>query len=223
MVFEQHPILVGRIFHPGQSHGCCPVRATGGSLPCGRYILAPLTGNKEGSMGLMVLQVKPTPTRFPTNSLNTPMDNTPFYSVPWGRATGVRITSVLCTSNLITITCGRWALVTVGCLLLLEAQSSCMFRHSAKSSIAQKSAWLLHLIGKKAPPTVRDSNVVSCALNQRRYSLTESGGHSWCLCSNPSWPVGFSTQCVAQSAPQRAHYHVDVDRLPAFTGNENES
>ncbi len=26
-----------------------------GSLPCGRYLLAPLTGKKEGSMGFMVL------------------------------------------------------------------------------------------------------------------------------------------------------------------------
>ncbi len=29
----------------------------------------------------MVLRVKPTPTRFPTNSLYTPMDNTPLHSV----------------------------------------------------------------------------------------------------------------------------------------------
>ncbi len=28
------------------------VRATGGSLPCGGNLLAPLTGNKEGSKGL---------------------------------------------------------------------------------------------------------------------------------------------------------------------------
>ncbi len=45
-------------------------------LPCGRYLLAPLTGNKEGSKCLMVLRVKPTPTGFPINSLYTPMDNT---------------------------------------------------------------------------------------------------------------------------------------------------
>ncbi len=61
-------------------HGRCPVRATGGSLPCGRYLLTPLNGNKERSKCLMVLRVKPTPTRFPTNSLYTPMDNTPLHS-----------------------------------------------------------------------------------------------------------------------------------------------
>ncbi len=37
----------------------------------------------------MVLRVKPTLTRFPTNSLYTPMDNTPLHSIssvcyPWG-------------------------------------------------------------------------------------------------------------------------------------------
>ncbi len=38
----------------------------------------------------MVLRVKPTPTSFPTNSLYTPMGNTPLRSIssvchPWGR------------------------------------------------------------------------------------------------------------------------------------------
>ncbi len=51
MVFEQWPILDGRIFHPERSHGCCLVRATEGPLPRGRYLPAPLTGNKEASMG----------------------------------------------------------------------------------------------------------------------------------------------------------------------------
>ncbi len=42
-----------------------PVRTTGGSLlPCGLYLLASLTGIKDGSKGLMVLQVKPAPTFF---------------------------------------------------------------------------------------------------------------------------------------------------------------
>ncbi len=53
----------------------------GGSLPCGRYLLAPLTGNTEGSKCLMVLRVRPTSTRFPTNSLYTPMGNTPLHSI----------------------------------------------------------------------------------------------------------------------------------------------
>ncbi len=49
----------------------------------------PLNGNEEGSKCLMVLRVKPTPTRFPTNSLYTPMDNTPLHTIsnvchPWG-------------------------------------------------------------------------------------------------------------------------------------------
>ncbi len=60
---------VGRIFHLG----CCLVRATGGSLPCRRYLLAPLTGNKEESKCLMVLRVKP--------SLFSPMYNTPLHSI----------------------------------------------------------------------------------------------------------------------------------------------
>ncbi len=34
------------------------------------------TGNKEGTRSLMVLRVKPTPTRIPTNRRSTPMDNT---------------------------------------------------------------------------------------------------------------------------------------------------
>ncbi len=82
------PVGVSRI------HGCCPVRATGGSLlPCGRYLLAPLAENTKGGKGVMVLRVKPTPTRFPTISLYTPMDNTPLHSIPsvcrpWGGCGG---------------------------------------------------------------------------------------------------------------------------------------
>ncbi len=47
----------------------------------GGYYHAPLTGNKVGSECLMVLRVKPTPTRFPTNSLHTAMDITPLHSI----------------------------------------------------------------------------------------------------------------------------------------------
>ncbi len=62
-----------------------------GSLPSGRDLFAPLTGDKEGNKGLMVPRVKPTPTRFPTNSLYTPMDDTPLHSISsachlWGVA-----------------------------------------------------------------------------------------------------------------------------------------
>ncbi len=41
------------------AYPCYHVRATGGSLPCRRYFLASLTGNKEVSKDLMVLRVKP--------------------------------------------------------------------------------------------------------------------------------------------------------------------
>ncbi len=51
-VVEQWPILVSRIFHPGRSHGCSPDCATGGSLLCGRYLLAPLSGKKKGARAL---------------------------------------------------------------------------------------------------------------------------------------------------------------------------
>ncbi len=70
MKFEQQPILVGRIFHPGRSHECC----SGGALPCGRYLPAPLIGNEEGGIGFMVLRVRPTPARFPTTILLNPVE-----------------------------------------------------------------------------------------------------------------------------------------------------
>ncbi len=66
-----------------------------GPLLCGRYLLAPLTGNKEGSKSLMVLPVGPTPIRFPTSSLYTSMDSTPLHSIssvchPWGKCCRVQ-------------------------------------------------------------------------------------------------------------------------------------
>ncbi len=57
------------------------VRATGGSLPFGHYLLTPLTVDKEGSKSLMALRVKLTQNRFPTNSLYTPIDNTPLHYI----------------------------------------------------------------------------------------------------------------------------------------------
>ncbi len=52
----------------------------------------------------MVLRVKPTPTRFPANSLYTPMDNTPLHSMssvchPWSRCWGVLTKSQKGTSS----------------------------------------------------------------------------------------------------------------------------
>ncbi len=66
------------------------------SLSCQRYLLAPLTGNKEGNKSLVVLRVKSTPTWFPINGLYTPMDNTPMHSIsnvchPWGSGWGNRL------------------------------------------------------------------------------------------------------------------------------------
>ncbi len=46
----EKPILIGSIFNPGLSRGRYPVRATRDSLPRIRYLLASLTGNKDGSM-----------------------------------------------------------------------------------------------------------------------------------------------------------------------------
>ncbi len=68
----------------------CLVRVTGGSLQRGRCLCVPLNGNKEGSKGFTVLSFTGTPTRFPTNSLYTPMGNIPLYSIssvchPWSR------------------------------------------------------------------------------------------------------------------------------------------
>ncbi len=60
-------ICVGKIVHPGRSHEC--------SLPCGRYLLAPLTGNEEGGFGLMMIRERPKPTRILTNIPLTPADS----------------------------------------------------------------------------------------------------------------------------------------------------
>ncbi len=56
MALEQNPIHVGGIFHV-----CYPVCAKGWSRPWQSDLLVPLTGSKEGSTGLVVLQVGPTP------------------------------------------------------------------------------------------------------------------------------------------------------------------
>ncbi len=61
--------------------GCCPVRAIWGSLPCGRYLFAPLTWELQVTMGLMVHRVMSTPTRLMTNILYTLVENAPLHSI----------------------------------------------------------------------------------------------------------------------------------------------
>ncbi len=78
-----------------------------------------------------------------------------------------------------------------------------------RAQLLQKDAWLLHQISDKAPSAARDSSEGACSL-KRRYPHMGNGEGSWCLISSPSFSVGFSIQDVAQYAPQRAHYHVDV-------------
>ncbi len=80
LMFEQESILVVMTAHHGEGRGCCLVSATGDSLQCGRFLLAPLSGNKEGSKSRMVLRVRPTLTQLPTSIIYTPMDST--YSQP---------------------------------------------------------------------------------------------------------------------------------------------
>ncbi len=52
-----------------------------GTLPCGRYLLFPLSGNKEVSKELTVLRVRPTPVRLTISILYTTMDSMPLQSM----------------------------------------------------------------------------------------------------------------------------------------------
>ncbi len=76
------------------------------------------------------------------------------------------------------------------------------------------SAWLLHLIGDKAPSAAREVNEVARTLNQLCYPYTGKVGLIWCLSSCLSLSAGFSIQDeamdIARSTPQGAHYHADA-------------
>ncbi len=79
-----------------------------------------------------------------------------------------------------------------------------------RAQLPKKNAWLLHLIGDKAPLATRDCSGLLCC-----YPHTGHGGLNCCLSSSLSLSVGFSIQDkardVARSAPQGAHYyHADV-------------
>ncbi len=78
------------------------------SLPLGRYELAPLTGNKEESMGLTVLWVRPTTTRFPTSILGYKKT---FYSL-----LSVRCSDWYASTNLPILTLNRTTAAIVSAL-----------------------------------------------------------------------------------------------------------
>ncbi len=54
------------------------LRAAQVTLPAGRDLLAPLTENKEGSIGLILLPIMHAPSR---TSTSIPVDSTPLYQV----------------------------------------------------------------------------------------------------------------------------------------------
>ncbi len=91
----------------------------------------------------------------------------------------------------------------------------CCLGKAQRAQLLKKSAWLLHLIGNKAPPAARDSNEVAGTLNQRCYPYTEKGRYSWCESSSLSLSIELFTQdeamVVIRSTPQGVHYHADVD------------
>ncbi len=68
-----------------EAHGCCPARATRGSIPCRRYLRVPLNGNEEGSKGLMVLAH--------ANSVPDPVGQhtLTFYTTPVGLTLASRV------------------------------------------------------------------------------------------------------------------------------------
>ncbi len=90
----------------------------------------------------------------------------------------------------------------------------CYLGMAPRAQLLKKSAWLLHLIGDKAPPVACDSSEVARTSNRRCCPHTGNGGHSWYLSSSLPLSVGFSIQDEAidgdRSAQQAAHYHADV-------------
>ncbi len=92
-------------------------------------------------------------------------------------------------------------------------RKSCISRYclgiALRAQLLKESAWLLHLIGDKAPLATRDSSGLLCC-----YPHTGHGGLNCCLSSSLSLSVGFYIQDeamdVARFAPQGAHCHVDV-------------
>ncbi len=79
----------------------------------------------------------------------------------------------------------------------------------SQSAKARRTSSLFHQFGDTG-----DDTEAARALNQRCYPHTLNSGISWFLNSSLSLSVGFSIQLVAMnvdwSAPQGAHYHMDV-------------
>ncbi len=68
----------------------------------------------------------------------------------------------------------------------------------------KESAWLLRLLGDKAPPTARYGSGVACA--QRQFCCPEIRNDrlSWCLSSYLSLSVGFSIKDEASDVARSA-------------------
>ncbi len=84
-------------------------------------------------------------------------------------------------------------------------KSLLLFRHSAKSSIAQEERLV-------ASPATCESSEVSRTWHRRCYPHTLNGGLIWCLRRSLSLSIGFSILCH-QMLYLLAHFHVSIDWL----------
>ncbi len=151
-----------------------------------------------------------------------------FYELRRSMTLSIRLTSCenysLCMKWLARFyICRSWCAAIIPFYLpcdikLKNKKVRCCLSFVPRAQLLKKSAWLLHLIGDKAPPTALDSSEVARTVNRRCYPHIGNDGHNWCLSSSLSLSIGFSiqdeTMDVARSAPQGSHYHADVIYLP---------
>ncbi len=63
----------------------------------------------------------------------------------------------------------------------------CCLSFVPRAQLLKKSAWLLHQIGDKAPPTALDRSEIARTLNCHCYPHPENSEHRWCLSSSLSF------------------------------------
>ncbi len=166
--------LVGRIVHPRWSYGCYPARAT---LPYGRYLLAPLTGNIEGREQRMY----GTPTLFPSNHYCTLVDST---SLP-------PISSVWCPKGLQPLSCNKFGVVFIQNVWLISSSSHCVSYGGPP--------WLIQCLEVSIVTSTRGAPVICLSSNTSFYEH----GATWSAIFSSRTKIVQSHSKPALSLPHR--------------------
>ncbi len=125
------------------------------------------------------------------------------------------IVALPCTAAVCDVECAQGN--PIGCAPSIQGGCCCCFRQCAQ--LLKKSAWLLHVIGDKAPPSARDKSEVPRVQTDIVILTPEADGLVLCLISSPPLSVGSLIQDATSVSDPRHRQFTTMRTLFTYSFN----